>query len=188
MFSAADARDVLESQRRHDIAIRRKTIRLCDNGDISDGDLHTLFLLYLRYIDTEIRSTVNNKGRQYECVLVPPSELLKRHFHLGHIPTDAQMDVLRERLIDRILIMLRQHDYKVKQIDPPSCNTFYRITWSTTPLARHQWGLLIAHLVIRCALVKYVRRLMDGWLTPPSGRLYLKAQTEFNNYSNGRTF
>ena len=178
MFSAADARDVLEiqRQRRKNLAMCTKKIRLHDTNDIRDSDVDTLSFLYLRYIEMKIRSRANKGDAKYEGVLVPSRGFLADHFYSGCIPSDAQLDVLRERLVGRIVTTLQQHKYKVS----PITNTYYRIVWSTTPRARHQWRLLVAYLTVRCALKKYVRRRMDAWLTPPHGRLYLKAKNEFS--------
>ena len=47
-----------------------------------------------------------------------------------------------------------------------------------------QWDLVIHHIkayvVIRRTMKKYVKGRIEEWTTPPYGRLYLKAQMEFN--------
>ena len=77
--------------------------------------------------------------------------------------SQSQLNILRDIFISRVPTNLRQHGYWVTLTE----NRFI-VSWSKS------------HILIRRILKKYTHCRLEEWLTPPNGRLYLKAETEFN--------
>lgn len=49
-----------------------------------------------------------------------------------------------------------------------------RLIWSS------KWDDVVSHFIIRRIVRKYIKILQEKWLSPPNGRLYLKAMSSFN--------
>ena len=173
LFSVQDARRVMDDSIRNNQHIVANT----------PFDLNAPNVIVV--IDALIQNTVTSvlvavytaaqtESGHYKCVVARSDPTVRRVFRRYNLD-DNQIKSVYETISVRVPGIIRQLGYKLVQEDD-----IWTISWSTT-YAQSQWKLLIIHLRVRRALKKYVRCRMEEWLTPPNGRLYIKAQMEFNS-------
>ena len=173
LFSVQDARRVMDDSIRNNQHLIANT----------PFDLNAPNVIVV--IDALIQNTVTSvlvavytaaltESRHCKCVLTRGDPTVRRVFGWYNID-DNQIKSVYETISVRVPGIIRQLGYKLVQEDD-----IWTISWSTA-YAQSQWKLLIIHLRVRRALKKYVRCRMEEWLTPPNGRLYIKARMEFNS-------
>ncbi len=172
-FSAQDARRVMDNS-------TKNNQRLISNGpfDLNARDVREEIDSLVQDSVSGFYSSVSTAARgeydNYTCILRRNDTIVVRQFK-RYTLNPEQITSIHDILFDRVLATLREQGYRVVY-DNNQCT----VSWSTSS-TRKYWRLLIAHLVIRGILKKYVRRRLEEWLTPPNGWLYLKAKLDFNS-------
>lgn len=163
-----------------------------------------IWKLHLKPVQEGINDLINKTLREVEnsitdnlssgsCVFDPPlirnmTGLILGYFSMYDI-SQQQIEQVRNIVTKSVADTIKQQGYRMKTTKEGVLRRLdevvvTRIIWSTER-ARKQWDLVIAHLIVRKILRKYVRFLKEEWLSPPNGRLYLRAAKEFHSKAGG---
>lgn len=172
MFSADEARDILETQ------------RLNIRSDSSVIEINLLVQEVVGQIEAIIRKTTDAKRGECNVCLVGchsngSGNIVLERFRAYRL-NSTEENQLCSVVAKKVTSILTKNGYRVNPAEGSvSTRPCANIRWSTKH-ARDFWNIVLAHLTIRAALKKYIRSRLDEWLMPPNGQLYLRANTEFH--------